>query len=60
MRFFANMVRGQGVGASVLQLTSRAAAWVRCQLFVNTVRALIVCGNREWSLRPDYPDPLPR
>lgn len=38
VRFFANMVRGQWVGASVLRLTSRAAAWVRCRLLANTVR----------------------
>lgn len=59
MQFLANMVGGQGVGASVLRLTSRAAVRVRYGFFVNTGRALTVGSNREWSLRPDYPGPLP-
>ncbi|EWS65725.1 hypothetical protein Y695_01013 [Hydrogenophaga sp. T4] len=59
MQFLANTVGGQGVGASVLRLTSRATVRVRCFCFVNAGWALAVCGNREWSLRPDYPNPLP-
>ena len=59
MQFFANMVGGQGVGASVLRLTSRVAVWVRCCCFVNTGQALALCGNREWSLRPDCLNPPP-
>ena len=60
MRFLACMVVGQGVGASVLRLTSRAAVRVRFDFFVNTGWAFNVSGNREWSLRPDYPNTLPR
>lgn len=59
MQFLSNTVGGQGVGASVLRLTSRATVRVRCFCFVNAAWALAVCGNREWSLRPDYPNPLP-
>lgn len=60
MQFPACRVRGQGVGASVLRLTSRAAVCVRFDFFVNPEPVLTLCGNREWSLRPDYPNPLPR
>jgi|GEM_PF-4509660 len=55
----ASTVGGQGVGASVLRRTSRAAVRVRTDGFVNTGWALTLRGNREWSLRPDYPNPLP-
>jgi len=60
MLFLANLVVGQGVGASALRLTSRAAVRVRCRFLVNTAWALTVCGTREWSLRPDCPNPLSR
>ena len=60
MQFLACMVGGQGVGASALRLTSRAAVRILCCCFVNAGRALTLRGNREWSLRPDYPNHLPR
>jgi len=53
-------VGGQGVGASALRLTSRAAVPVCFCFFVNAGRALDVWGSREWGLRPDFPNPLPR
>ncbi|MNT68255.1 hypothetical protein D3C72_2064710 [compost metagenome] len=59
MQFLACMVGGQGVGASVLRLTSRASVWVRFDFFVNPEPVLTLGGNREWSLRPDDPNPLP-
>jgi hypothetical protein len=60
MQFLACTVGGQGVGASVLRLTSRAAVRVRFGFFVNPEPVLTLCGNRERGLRPDYPNPLPR